>query len=393
MANTFVKASRIVTAALALLEREIILPSVVWKDAFGDFAGAAGDTISVRIPSYATARTRVLRSATPYTIDQLSESTISLTLDTDVYKAVGVTDEELTLDVASFTEQVMTPVVHAVARGVEDALAAKIAASTPFVSLTMDATDPYKTLIDARKALNDAQVPQSGRYCIVGSAAEAAMLKSDHLSRFDGSGDTSALRDAIVGKLGGFTVLSAGPQVDPKASYAFHSTAYALSMRAPAIPDGVGWGASESFGGLSMRVIRDYDFTNIRDRLLANVYIGTGIVNDTGYTDANGVFVPAEATPGTAATITSSTGAVVTNSGTNGFVAGDRIVFTSIVGPTNLVVNRTYYVLAASLAATTFTFAATVGGAPITPAAVFTGGSVRTNGSAQFVRSVKMLLP
>jgi hypothetical protein len=63
---------------------------------------------------------------------------------------------------------------------------------------------------------------------------------------------------------------------------------------------------------------------------------------------------------------TSSSGAVITNSGTNNLVSGQPISFQ---GPTlgGLTAGVPYYVLATSLTATTFEVAATIGGSAITP--------------------------
>ena len=49
MANSFIKAERIASQALGLLEREIIIPALVWRNAGGDLAGAAGDTITIKV--------------------------------------------------------------------------------------------------------------------------------------------------------------------------------------------------------------------------------------------------------------------------------------------------------------------------------------------------------
>jgi hypothetical protein len=163
-----------------------------------------------------------------------------------------------------------------------------------------------------------------------------------------------------------------------------------LSTRAPIVPEGVTFGATGSFGGQAMRVIRDYDFLNVRDRLLADVFAGTNIVQDNGYVDSNGKFVPNDDDAGANVTISSSTGATITNSGTNGFVAGDRVIFTAMTGPTNLVLRRAYYVLATSLTATTFQIAATPGGSAITPAPVFSAGTANKDGALAFVRAVKL---
>jgi len=106
----FLTAERIVSTALGLLTRESALPRTVWRDPVGDFAGAKNDTISVRLPAYAPARTRVLRSGSTRTKDTLNERKVDLTLDTDIYKDVGITDEQMNLDIRDFGVQVLNPI-------------------------------------------------------------------------------------------------------------------------------------------------------------------------------------------------------------------------------------------------------------------------------------------
>lgn len=297
MANTYIKATRVVRTALGQLEREIIMPSLVWRDAGGNFKGVKDDTISLRLPAYTVARTRTLRAGTPITVDELDEVKVDITLDTDVYKAVGVTDENMTLDIVDFADQVSTPIVRAVARGVEDAVIAEMEDATYAQTVYVDSDDPYLALVDARVALNDARVPMGDRFLAVGSEIEAALLKSDRLSRYDGAGDNSALREATIGRIAGFTAVSA-PALDPATCIAAHRTAFCLSMQAPVVPDGASWGTTETFNGMALRMLKDYDFTNTTDRVLGDVFIGTATTKDRGAFDGNGKFVPdADASP------------------------------------------------------------------------------------------------
>lgn len=291
--NEFIKAQKVVLAALGLLEREITLPALVWRDAGGSFVGVANDTISLRVPAYTNARTRALRGGRPITLDSLDETKVDVTLDTDVYKAVSVTDEEMTLDIADFGMQVLTPMVHAVARGVEDSLGDTMVGADYEVTVDLEEDDPYLGIVDARTALNDAKVPRSGRFLAVGSNIEAAILKSDRLSKFDSTGDSvnSALREALIGRIAGFTAIG-HDSLDPDVAIAAHQTAFVLSMQAPVVPDGVTWGESQSYAGLSMRVIKDYDFLNVQDRCLADVFVGSNTVKDRGTIDENGKFQP-----------------------------------------------------------------------------------------------------
>lgn len=305
MANTFIKPDKIAAAALGLLEREIVLPGLVWRDAGGDFRGAGGDTISIRVPARTQARTRALRGTRPttsegagiITMDELTETKVDVTLDTAVYSAVPVTDEELTLDIGDFGSQILGPQVRAVAEGVENAVAAEMTGATYAVNLTFDGTDPWKTLIDANTALNKSNIPRDGRVVVCGPDVEAAILKSDHLARFDQSGSDSALRRAELGRLAGFPIYVSNA-IPSNLAFAFHRTAYVLGMRAPMKPDGVPFGSSQSAFGFSLRWLRDYDFRNVQDRSLVDTYIGTNVVAD-GANEAQTVTITGSPTGGT----------------------------------------------------------------------------------------------
>lgn len=313
MANFFLKATRIAAASLGLLEREIILPRLVWRDAGGDFSGAFGDTISLRVPSRTTARTRTFRGARPsasegngvIVMDDLAETKVDVTLDTAPYSAVAITDEELTLDITSFGEQILRPQVRAVGEAVENAIAAEMVGATYPAghNLTMPTgptDDPFDTIVDARVALNKANVPMNDRFLVVGADLEGVFLKSDHLNRVDASGTDSALRNATIGRLAGFEAVIVSNALPANMGFAFHRTAYVLSMRAPVVPDGATYGASQSFEGLAMRWIRDYDFRNVQDRSLIDTYIGTNIVADgPGTNEVQTVTITGSPTGGT----------------------------------------------------------------------------------------------
>jgi hypothetical protein len=305
MANVFIKATRVASAALGLLEREIVLPGLVWRDAGGDFAGAAGDTITIKVPARTQARTRALRGVRPttsegagiITMDELTETSVDVTLDTDVYSAVPITDENLTLDIADFGTQILEPQIRGVAEGIENAVAAEMTGATYAVNLTFDGTDPYKTFVDAHVALNKVNVPRTERFVVAGADVEALVLKSDHLSRVDQSGSDAALRRAEIGRMANFPIYVSNA-LPANLAFAFHRTAYVLGMRAPVIPAGATFGASQSAFGLSMRWLRDYDFRNVQDRSLVDTYIGTSIVAD-GANEVQTVTVTGSPTGGT----------------------------------------------------------------------------------------------
>lgn len=300
MANEFLKAETVIRQGLGLLEREVVLPNLVYRDVPSTaFKGAKDDTVSLRVPAFTNARRRNLRGAQNVAaptgrqiiIDNLAETKVDVVLDTDLYKAVAITDEELTLDIVNFGEQVNQPVMASVAREAENALAEVMEAADYEVEVTLDEDDPYLGLVDARTALGLASVPPGQRFLAVGSSVEAAILKSDRLSKFDQSGSDSALREAMIGRIAGFTAVSV-PGLDPAIAIAAHRTAFVMATVVPVIPDGVAWGAADSFNGFALRTIRDYDFANVQDRFLADAFVGFGVTADQGEFDGDGRFVP-----------------------------------------------------------------------------------------------------
>jgi coat protein Gp5 len=291
VANTFVKAQKITATALGLLQREIVLPQLVWMDATtaADWVGNAGDTVSIRVPARTTARTRQLRAARGtasegegiITMDNLVETKVDVTLDEAIYSAVPTTDEEETLDIVSYGTQILTPMVRAVAEGAENKIAKTMQDATYATTISgISSSNTFEKMVDARQALNEANVPMTERYVVLGTALESMFLKDPHLSHFDQSGDNNALRDATIGSIAGFGRILVSQAIEPNEGYAFHRTAYSAVMVAPKIPSGASFGARQSLAGVGMRWIKDYDFRNASDRSMVDVYMGCNIIAD-----------------------------------------------------------------------------------------------------------------
>ncbi len=392
----FLTAQRVVNAALGLLVRESALPRTVWRDPVGDFAGAKDDTISVRLPAYAPARTRVLRSGTTRTKDTLNERKVDLTLDVDVYKDVGVTDEQMGLDIVDFGAQVLNPIAQGMVQEITSQVAAEMSDATYARSIAFTyATDNAweDIILAAREYLNKAHVPMGDRYIAVGASIETALLSTDLFVKANESGDGgTALSDATIGRKGGFTIVTA-PELDPDEAVAYHKTAFALSMKTPPLPVGV-WGQTISRDGFSMRVVRGFDLDTVEHRTIFDAWLGTAAVTDEGYFDSNGVWTPSEGDLGAAVTLANPSAAaddILDTTTAHGFVAGDAVVFPTLTGGTGLTAGQVYYVIAANLAANTFQVSATPGGAAVDFSTNITAGTVRANGSVAMVRAVKII--
>lgn len=291
--SDFIKAERVVRTSLGLLEREVALPRLVWRDAaIADVRLAKGDTITVRLPSYAKANTRALRSGAARTKTSLHERAIDVKLTTDVYLDVPISDEELTLDIEDFGSQVLTPVIGGVARGLEDNVASTITGADYAHDIDLDLEDLKGSFAEARELLNKSYVPAGGRTLLIGSEVDSALIQLDNLVRADQSGTTDTLREATIGRVYGFNVVVSN-LIAPGEAYAFHSTAFAMTARAPIVPAGAPWGATQSFAGFAIRTVRVFDPDEVEDRFIADSWIGSNIVTDQGEFNANGVWEPA----------------------------------------------------------------------------------------------------
>jgi hypothetical protein len=294
--NVFVKAEKLAAATLGLLDHQVVLGSLVARDSGADFIGAAGDTVNIKRPSKLIGSEEALTRSTTREIESenLAEWKIAVKLDTHVYSAVDLSDAELTLDVEDFGAQVLDPQAKTIVRRVEKKLAAALQSAPAIGTVDVDkdtgdeitAGSVRKAIVKARNKLNRQDVPVSGRYLVVGADVESALLNDPTLVRVDTSGSDSVLRESIIGRLAGFTIVVSN-DVDPGTAIAFHPSAYILVNRAPVVPTSA-QGASKAYEGLSVRVMRDYNSKTASDRSFLSTYMGIGEVKDAPEGTAKG---------------------------------------------------------------------------------------------------------
>jgi hypothetical protein len=290
--GVLVQAQKFAATAIAILQDQLILPALFDKHAEGEFRGAFGDTVNIKRPSWITAQeplpVRKDRSGFPaaepnssgsnvgYVNSKVNEFTIPVKLTSDLYSAMPLTDEMLTLDIRSYAEQVLQPQTRSIADKYEAIVAAAMRANfqpydypegpaaTGVVPIGGDdlATATTKvrgTTLLMRKVLNDRNVSPSGRHLLVGSAVESLMLQDPQLIRADWAGDSAALRSAVIGRIYGFNVVTCST-IGEDEIFAWHPSAMRLVSMAPVAPEGVTWASSVGAHGLGLRLIRDYDY-------------------------------------------------------------------------------------------------------------------------------------
>jgi hypothetical protein len=286
MANQFYNAPQVAKTAVALAVEDSYLGATISRNYENDLLGGGGKdlTVNVRIPSALIARERGIDDiTTAIVLDSLTESTIPVTLGTHAYSAVALSEGDLSLHLESFATQVLAPQVAAVVDDVEHDVAAALLAAEGLQALDINgnpetvaaysAADPVSYLVGLRRVLRNRQVPVAGLNVVVGTQVFADLLASQKLQDAAASGSTAALREGQVGRVQGFQVVES-TRVDENDIIAYHSDAFTLAVRAPIVPAGVAFGASESSNGYSLRYIRDYDASVLKDRSIVSTFAG-----------------------------------------------------------------------------------------------------------------------
>ncbi|HEY4267520.1 MAG TPA: hypothetical protein VGM94_04940 [Galbitalea sp.] len=297
MANIFVKGTKFAATALALLQRELKAPSLfVNKYSRTDFMGAEGDVINIKRPAVLVARDKGWRNDDAIVIDNLANSKIQVSLDHHIYTAVALSPEEETLDDIDYVRDVQVPQVRAILDFFENLIVGVLSAAT-FVygvvfntSATDGTEDPRKVAIQARKLAQKAHWPLGGRYWLVGADVSAAIASYTKLLDVDTAGLPEAVREGVVGRLSGFTIVELDA-LDDDESYFVHETALGLAAVAPVVPNGVTKGGGVAAGnGIAVTQLWDYDSDHLKDRSIVHLFAGGTPILDPEV-DATGAIV------------------------------------------------------------------------------------------------------
>lgn len=289
MPHAFVKPSLVVQTAVEILQRQRVLQALVTTDGLGDFGGSANDTINIRVPAIAGAHTRTLRASDrTLSTDDLVEYNIPVQLTEHVYSAIKLTDEQRTLDIQDFARQVLKPQVSAVAYKLEDLVADLIDSADYDEVLAINPSDTFPAFVDARRKLNDNNVPDSDRILVVGSAVEAQILKDDQFRQFQQSGDANALRRAYLGEIAGMRVFRSNA-IASDTAFEWHPTAFVYVNRAPKQSEGIVASASYAADNVALRWLADWSYTDIGLRSLVDVFTGYKVITEADDSFQRGV--------------------------------------------------------------------------------------------------------
>lgn len=278
-----VKVQKIVDLASGLIEQDLTLAKLVTHQAYDQFKGVLGDTLTYRVAGRLPYREYAWRNdrTNPIKFDVYKEGTTTVTWSGHIYSASRVTDEQYEYDLDGWGK-LLSAQSNAVATGINTRAAALIEGAPYEVTIAGAGTNIRSALGEARKVLNRFRVPKEARIIVVGSDFEQKMNEDEKLTLAQNVGDMradNALSDCILGRLYGFTFV-ADETIDPEAAYAMVPSGFVQLNGAPYVPNSVPFGSTASVGGFAARMMRDYDMDYLHDRSIVDVYVGENVVKD-----------------------------------------------------------------------------------------------------------------
>lgn len=265
--------------AVALLNRSLVLPRTVTRVPGADFDGPNGSVIQVRVRQPRTAKTQS-SPGDALVANTVDEVPVSVTL-AHLYDLHNLTDQEANYEIEDFSMQILRPQVEAVAIRAENQVAGAMNALTADLSFAATASDDdtEATILAAREALGEADCPAGDRFLAVSPSIATRMLSVDKFVKANEAGSVSALRDAIIGRIYGFTVVeSNGLTADT--AYAYHRSGFVLANRTPTPPRGAVESATSTEGGIGLRTLFQYDAAHAQDQHLVSTFAGASAVYD-----------------------------------------------------------------------------------------------------------------
>lgn len=187
-------------------------PMVVNRDYEGAIS-EAGDVVKITSISDPTISDYVPNS-TVITPEELTDAQRNLVIDQSKYWAFKVDDVDKRQAKGNVMPEAMSRAAYKLADTADQYVAGLytgVAAANNLGTISVPTGTPTaaydEVLIPLKVALDEADVPKQGRYCVVPSWFEGRLLRDDRFIRADASGTTEGLRNGMAGRAAGFTIM------------------------------------------------------------------------------------------------------------------------------------------------------------------------------------------
>lgn len=195
MPNTILTPSIIANEALMVLLSNLTMANLVHRDYSNEFV-KVGDSITVRKPAKFVAK----NFTGQVDAQDITEGSVVVKMDRFRDITVNVGSKEMTLDIKSFSEQVITPAMQAIAQQIDSDLLA-VGVSKAAKTATVSSTPVLSDIAGVGKALDIAKAPRQNRNLVLPPTILYKYNTLDNFAKQCYKGDSQALKDAEIGKV------------------------------------------------------------------------------------------------------------------------------------------------------------------------------------------------
>jgi hypothetical protein len=199
MANSLLTPSIIAKEALLQLENNLVFGNLVSRTFKNEFV-KIGDSVTVRKPVRFVAA-----DGATISLQDVTEQSTTITVDTRKHVAWKFSSEELTLDVDQYSQRYIQPAIGALAQAVDAKIASLYKEIPNAVGTAGTTPSTYASLAAVGKLLDKYATPQQGRALVLDP--EARWTLADGLKGvYQQQMVQGILRDAALGRIAGFDI-------------------------------------------------------------------------------------------------------------------------------------------------------------------------------------------
>lgn len=209
--------------ALVQLLPNMVLANLIARD-FDNKVAKFGDVVNALVPSNFI-MTKKGALCDPVVVQDASASSIQVALNQWPQVSFMICDGEEDRNALDLVDTLLTPAVVALAQGVDRILGSSVYQFSDTIGghlgdLTPD--NAIQFLLETREAMNRKNVPLPGRTLILTPGAETTALQVHPFTYANESGETTALREATLGRKFGFDIFMT--QTQPEISFGQQAT-------------------------------------------------------------------------------------------------------------------------------------------------------------------------
>lgn len=205
MAHTILTPTAVTREALRILHQKLNFIGNInrqYDDRFAQSGAKIGDSLNIRLPNQFPIRTGATLSA-----QDVTESSVQLTVGTQKGVDVNFTSKELTLDLDDFSQRILEPAMSVLAANME---ADAYSMYKDVYNLTYDKAATagicdLPVILDGRKRLNDSLAPiDNNRTCILDTESSAELVNGLKGLFHDSTAIKRQYKEGMMGRTAGF---------------------------------------------------------------------------------------------------------------------------------------------------------------------------------------------